>query len=570
MDLPNFENDFVGAKGLFENIYKRIHTYNPLTTEEYVALGFDSDEKLQSLFAEVYYHPLLIEQLAAFGAINPKKMKHYQELCDVVSKDKIKNYSTQSINDYSICYVDKEKTIDVCIYLQQLISFRNYDGLKQYILKHFVLWPYDYIPEDVINKLLYKKGEYLEREMMELVDELVLSQSDKGFRLHGLLGDVLRNELYDEEISPTLTFIDHFISQGDYDNYIDNIRGFKPNSDITKQCINQSLGKFLIADNNFSVYKDISFFDGICQYLKFGFPKSYTEIWELGCKVKLLNRLYPNYSSGDIYQTVKNTYKDQSSHLVYYDWLEKQRGYGAEPPSDGIVNLKDKEGKIIHSFKMIKVDGGEFMMGGRGVSLSDFYIGETQVTQGLWEAVMGKDNNPSSFKNGDNYPVENVSWYDCLNFIMELNKRTGFKFRLPTEAQWEFAARGGTKKTRVYNYSGSDKLSEVAWYGNRHKEDKNRTATEATTHEVRGFKANDLGIYDMSGNVWEWCQDWYGEYNEQDEQDPHGPTSGSKRVVRGGSYFDNGMFCRVNYRVYSSPVSGGSSCGLRLALSVPQ
>ena len=220
-----------------------------------------------------------------------------------------------------------------------------------------------------------------------------------------------------------------------------------------------------------------------------------------------------------------------------------------------------------YPFKMIFVQGGTFKMGSNeyddekpihSVTLPDFYIGETQVTQGLWKAVMG--DNPSRFKNGVDYTVETVSWDDCQNFLKKLNKKTGKNFRLPTEAEWEYAARGGQHHS-TYKYSGSDKLSEVAWY--------NEDWDKGSTHPVKNKKPNELGIYDMSGNVWEWCQDWYGSYNEQDEKDPQGPSSGSSRVLRGGSWCNFANHCRVSYRYGYDPRYRSDGCGLRLALPFP-
>ncbi len=226
-----------------------------------------------------------------------------------------------------------------------------------------------------------------------------------------------------------------------------------------------------------------------------------------------------------------------------------------------------------YPFKMIFVKGGTFQMGSNefdyakpihSVTLSDYYIGETQVTQGLWKAVMG--DNPSYFKKGDNYPVECVSWNDIVNkFLPELNRQTGKNFCLPTEAQWEFAARGGQHHS-PYKYSGSDKLSEVAWYGYYDKDDKNRTITEQTTMPVAKKNPNELGIYDMSGNVWEWCQDWSKYYKESSSSDPQGPSSGYLRVLRGGSWLSSARSCRVSYRDNGRHGYGDDNHGMRLAL----
>lgn len=220
-------------------------------------------------------------------------------------------------------------------------------------------------------------------------------------------------------------------------------------------------------------------------------------------------------------------------------------------------------------FKMIKVEGGTFEMketvsaGFLGLSseervqtttLSDYFIGETQVTQALWQAVMGS--NPSKFK-GDNLPVERVSWNDCQDFIRKLNSLTGQTFRLPTEAEWEFAARGGNK-THGYKYSGSNIIKDVAWYDDNSND---------KTHDVATKQPNELGLYDMSGNVWEWCSDWDGEYCSIDKKNPQGPTSGSSRVRRGGSWGTGAQCSSPSFRNCSNPTNCFNYLGLRLALS---
>ena len=225
------------------------------------------------------------------------------------------------------------------------------------------------------------------------------------------------------------------------------------------------------------------------------------------------------------------------------------------------------------SFNMIKVEGGTFQMGGDGeydgkpvhqVTLTnDYYIGETEVTQELWTAVMGS--NPSSFRSSNQLPVEEVSWNDCQRFITKLNALTGRTFRLPTEAEWEFAARGGNA-SQGYTLSGSNNIDDVAWYWYNIPSQSSGT-TGYGTQLVATKAPNELGIYDMSGNVWEWCQDWDGDYSSSAQTNPTGPTSGSNRVFRGGSWGSgDGAYCRVasrdgNYASYSY-----HSLGLRLAL----
>ena len=220
-------------------------------------------------------------------------------------------------------------------------------------------------------------------------------------------------------------------------------------------------------------------------------------------------------------------------------------------------------------FKMIKVEGGTFSMGAtseqgsdaydsekpvHSVTLSDYYMGATEVTQELWQAVMGS--NPSEFKGDNQLPVESVSWYDCQVFIKELNRLTGKKFRLPTEAEWEYAARGG-KYSRGYKYSGSNNAYEVAWYAHN---------SGYETQPVKTKKANELGLYDMSGNVWEWCNDWYGRYQSYSQTNPTGPSEGEFPILRGGCWFDLDSEVQVSRRDYLTPGYRHIIIGLRLAL----
>ena len=220
------------------------------------------------------------------------------------------------------------------------------------------------------------------------------------------------------------------------------------------------------------------------------------------------------------------------------------------------------------SFTMIPVEGGTFTMGDTSemetpyddekpihqVTLSSYYIGETEVSQALWKAVMGS--NPSGFK-GDDLPVEYVTWDDCQTFISKLNALTGKRFRLPTEAEWEFAARGGNQ-SRHTQYSGSSRFDDVAWYeGN----------SGDKPHPVKTKQPNELGIYDMSGNVWEWCQDWNSDYSSDAQTNPTGASSGDQRVIRGGSWCYPPSSCRSLNRDYCAPEDSYSDLGLRLVLS---
>ncbi len=226
--------------------------------------------------------------------------------------------------------------------------------------------------------------------------------------------------------------------------------------------------------------------------------------------------------------------------------------------------------EIINS--MIYVEGGTFQMGATSeqgsnvgddekpvhqVTVSSFYMGETEVTQRQWKAVMGY--NPSN-KKGDNLPVERVSWDECQEFIQNLNMLTGKTFRLPTEAEWEYAARGGNK-SKGYRYSGSNNVNDVAWYINDF-------TGSRTTRPVKTKQPNELGLYDMSGNASEWCSDWYGYgyYSSSSQTNPQGPFSGTERVRRDGGWNDYADGCRVSQRDFNSPNIQIEPNGFRLVL----
>ena len=229
------------------------------------------------------------------------------------------------------------------------------------------------------------------------------------------------------------------------------------------------------------------------------------------------------------------------------------------------------------SFKMVTVEGGTFTMGATAeqgsdassnerpaheVTLSTYSIGETEVTQALWQAVMGS--NPSYFRGDLLRPVECVSWNDCQTFIAELNQLTGKTFRLPTEAEWEYAARGGNKG-QGYKYAGDNTISDVAWYGDNipsQSFDTDGYGTQAVATKA----PNELGLYDMSGNVMEWVNDSYGSYTSEAQTNPTGPSSGTSRVQRGGCWNYDTDYCRVSYRGAGHPMNQEITLGLRLAL----
>ena len=226
------------------------------------------------------------------------------------------------------------------------------------------------------------------------------------------------------------------------------------------------------------------------------------------------------------------------------------------------------------SFEMIYIEGETFDMGSEGrdayrwekpvhkVGLDSFYMGKFPVTQAVWKAVMGTEHNPS-FYHGDLRPVETVSWENCEQFIQRLNEETGKNYRLPFEAEWEYAARGGWLSQR-YLYAGSDKLNEVGWYVEN---------SDRETKDVGLKHPNELGLYDMSGNVWEWCQDWYSEeyyqacFDQGIVKNPIGAEKSDDRVIRGGSWSGKPLDSPSTDRRDDSPGIRFNDLGLRLVLT---
>ena len=230
------------------------------------------------------------------------------------------------------------------------------------------------------------------------------------------------------------------------------------------------------------------------------------------------------------------------------------------------------------TFVMMLVKAGTFTMGAtpeqenpnddespaHQVTLTnDYYLGQTEVTQQLWQAVLGPI--PPFFEGdnlqGDSLPMIQVSWDECQNFISRLNDLTGRQFRLPTEAEWEFAARGGNNN-RGYQYAGSNNPNDVAWYYNN-----SYNNSDIRPHPVMTKSPNELGFYDMSGNVDEWCQDGYGPYRNVSQTNPTGAMQFSERVMRGGNWYSNANKCRVACRNSHPPYASNFYIGFRLALS---
>lgn len=266
--------------------------------------------------------------------------------------------------------------------------------------------------------------------------------------------------------------------------------------------------------------------------------------------------------------------------VLYVGWQSKQVELTAGHKEQiTLIENKKKESETANSIsipvkdginiEMIKVEAGTFMMGATKevkepykielpahevLLTEDYYIGKYEVTQALWNVVMDSKH---STNDGDLLPKNYVSWNDCQEFIEKLNKITGLKFRLPTEAEWEYAARGG-KKSKRYLYSGSNNVLDVAWYDGN---------SSNKRHPVGTKQANELGIFDMGGNVSEWCQDLWGQYQNDSQINPLGSSAGTKHVLRGGNYFFDIRICYLSYRMFAESNYKDAFGGFRLALS---
>ena len=269
--------------------------------------------------------------------------------------------------------------------------------------------------------------------------------------------------------------------------------------------------------------------------------------------------------------------KDGTKVRVPYEMLDSISTYDYGDTSETVGGNKVFTVNGV-TFTMVFVESGTFTMGAtaeqqqpfddekpphRVTLTKDFYIGETEVTQALWKAVMGFTPTASGsqwsteYGLGDHFTAYYISYKDVQQFIFQLNSLTGAQFRMPTEAEWEYAARGGSK-SKGYQYSGSNNIGDVAWYTSN---------SGKKTHAVKTKKANELGLYDMSGNVYEWCSDWMGNYSSSPAVDPTGPDSGSFRVCRGGSWDFTARCCRVAFRSGFDPSIRYSGIGFRLVLS---
>ena len=346
-------------------------------------------------------------------------------------------------------------------------------------------------------------------------------------------------------------------------------------ADLFKAADNYQKGVYAKA---FTTFKDLAdkgdtyalYGLGVCYYNGRGAVKNLDEAFKCFDKSYSRGNKSAAFILGKCYFYGHGTGKDLYKAEQYLTEATNQGSLEAKALLSKITAARAAEiKKALTNIELVFVQGGTFQMGGTSeqgsdaqdyerpvhtVTVSSFYIGKTEVTQALWMAVMG--DNPSYFNKGGNYPVESVSWDDIQVFLTKLNAATGKKYRLPTEAEWEYAARGGNK-SGGYKYSGSNNLGDVAWY---------EANSGDETHTVASKAPNELGIYDMSGNVWEWCQDWYGNYTSSSQTNPQGASSGSYRVHRGGSLDDCASDCRVSCRSFTSHGYGNYGHGFRLVL----
>jgi formylglycine-generating enzyme required for sulfatase activity len=296
-------------------------------------------------------------------------------------------------------------------------------------------------------------------------------------------------------------------------------------------------------------------------------------LYKLGATLKESQRAM--YSSS-VPVNGSSTHPPRAQRLAAIEkgWRDAEREFPRTLPVEQPepMNQDERVSNKYLQFDMVKVRGGTFTMGCTGeqgsdcydwekpahqVTVSEFYIGRYEVTQREWRQVIGSDPPGLRFKGCDNCPVEGVSWEDIQQFLSKLNAMTGKTYRLPTEAEWEYAARGGAL-SRGYKYSGSNSLDAVAWHDGNSGD---------KTRPVGQKQANELGLYDMNGNVWEWCQDWYGPYAAGAQTNPKGPSRAANRIIRGGSWNSGARYCRNTYRNISNPPSFRSfNLGFRLVL----
>ena len=544
--VDEIDSDFI-HRLFFDRLESNIRPY-------YQKLTSMNSVEFETVFTKLGNLPILIRALAEYlNSHDPLTVpKILEELGD---GNLTEEFKCRSLN--------KDKVYEsIGNFLGKLSIFKNLDNdIQKRIVSTMMLWDADYFSQSFISRIVFNNCVVngFVPALNTLVDKCWLDlRRDENYNLeykmHSLIAKNSRHQVFEE---------DENIKYRDFSCYLQNIERINKLEDKERNALCTSLSNFnLTTDSDYLLRQAHNF--------------QREDIYQRALKIKLLKIKTPAITDVEIFDILTNNteFCKTSVDELYYSWLKDAPDYQNDPKQQFTVN-----GKV---YKMIKVPNGEFFMGAQNkdgkmvnydkyansdeapvhkVILDSFFLSETQVTQVLWKGVMQeKMDNPSIFGQGDDFPVENVSWYDCLAFIMELNHLTKLKFRLPTEAQWEYAAgwRKNGKRNIFSGTSSKEKLGYYAWYGDN------------TTHKVADRFPNELGIYDMSGNVWEWCQDWYDDYPKSPVTDPPGPVSGSHRVLRGGSWFRDAAGCRVSCRCRGDPGSRDYCYGFRLSLRSQQ
>ncbi len=479
-----------------------------------------SDDEYKALFDKIGYLPLLVEQLAYF-LVEATKIYSFDSIMKQLG-DKVlhSHFADEKLIKSEIYEKDYEIIGD---FLSRLMSFKDRLSPNQKnIAKFFMMWPAEYYSTDLIEKMT--GYENLDKTLNRLAVKCVLdkklnSNGYETFKMHGLIAQSFRDQVFTKEENKEYR---------DFKSYLSNI---DINNKILKECYSFSLA-------NFASFNEKYLLEKARQY-------SESSIYETAFKILFVKLMHKNISNVDIYKiivgikddnNIPESKKNETADQLYYTWLDSL-------PNTQLVPVQtDTDGNIIISIEdetitMIKVLDEENNI---------YYIAQTLVTQSLWKTIM--DYNPSDISIGieDNYPVNNVCWYECLEFIIKLTQKTGLKFCFPTEKQWLFAAQGG--KDNKNTYCGSNNIDEVAWYDDN---------SEEQMHPVASKLANELKIYDMTGLVREWLQDSEFNYRKLGQL---------TRVLRGGAWNFSAEECQITNRWSIVPTLLRNNIGLRLAI----
>ncbi len=545
-------------------------------TENYQQRVSDGKINIDELFSGLFDLPILVEHTARFLSKWPVVCETTDAIFKIIDpKGGNKRASVKFLKELKAqgsAFWNKNQDFtkapqykNVADFLTYLLFFDDLKEDQKYVCRYFMLWPAEPLTLKEVHRMIGDDEDYSEFKLglclMSLEEERIIvgdnRDGEKAYKMHALTADAFRVQvLKDKKVDERYR---------DYSQYLANIEKLKDTSSEIENCLSFC---FAQTKKTSETYLPAEFFDNDEGLFKADFYKKLadltknTPLYEKWYKLKLIEEvcgITDHKQKWDKYQK----YKDKSSHKVYEDYVKEH----SDEFSNDIKSLDFGDEVLNELSSMIKIEGGEFDMGGEksddekpkhSVKLDGFYIGKYPVTQELWEKVMGSLPEDDDYKDerfrGGRKPVIDVSWYDCMDFIIALNKQTGLQFRLPTEAEWEYACR----------CSGVDKykLDDVAWY----YDNSGRQLHEVGTTK----KSSELAIQDMLGNVWEWCSDWAGSCSDEPQVDPQGPSMGSSRVNRGGGWFNDDGCCRVAYR------NDGNPCyrvrdyhvGFRLAVSL--